>query len=183
MVKTRLIVGATMVLLLAPVGAQAAGGDASVSTVSAPDPEDVESRLDMVFVEFRGHGDGNATLTIRTAEKWGCRYLRFRSLGDYSDGRAAFLAWQFNTDQDAAIEKSGGFNCTDAGKLIFDVNHSDERFPTSRPNRRTVKVVLPLRSLGLAGRNLTLTALSRVNGVYGSHIFLDEEDLSPTLRP
>jgi hypothetical protein len=53
------------------------------------------SRLDIVFASFRDTGDGTATLTIRTAKSWGCRYLR-DVVGEPEDTASANLFRDFD---------------------------------------------------------------------------------------
>jgi hypothetical protein len=170
-----LLLGTSMLI---PAGAS---GPMTGAADSAPDPEDVEGRLDIVFVRFRGNGDGTATLTIKTAERWRSRFVKREPNGDE---KQVFLVWQFNSNRDRSFERTGRFYFDDAKKhLVFEKVNSDRVFRVRRPNRRMVKVTVPVRAFRLGSPRLKVRAQSTVNGVFGESVFIEETDLSPTLKP
>ncbi len=157
----------------------------SVDTVlSAADPEDVQSRLDIVFERFRGNGDGTATLAIRTADSWGCRYLG-GILDDPEDTLSAALIWDFDVAADGHFgDVVGSFSC-ERGRFSFHVHHPggqhrSRTFSATRPTRRSVVVTMPLRVLH--AEHLRLRAVSRTTGIDGERVLFEEDDHTPALR-
>ncbi len=180
----RVLLSAFMgVLLVASLVAPVLAGP----TVSAKDPDDTRSRLDIRYVSFERRNDA-AVLTIRTAERWRCRLLRDDTstaqgaAEAYDDGKAAFLQWAFNSDRDNNVDHSGNFHCKDR-RLRFDINRQDLSYKVRRPNQRTVKVTVPLRRFGLRYEGLQVYAVSLLNGRFGDETFFEERDDSPRLRP
>ncbi len=160
----------------------------AATTTSASDPDDTRGRLDIRFVEFRRSG-GKVTLTLRTAEKWRCRFLKDDTSTAqgaseaYDDGKAAFLFWSIGTNRDDGAEHTGFFRCKD-GQLKFQFDRPNEvSYNVRRPDRRTAKVTLPVRRFGLDHKRLRLSALSQLNGQFGDQTFFEERDQSPQLRP
>lgn len=164
------------------VAAPAQAVNATTRTVSTTDPSgDVDSRLDVVFSRFRGNGDGTATLTIRTAKSWGCRYLR-DDVSEPQDQTHAALVWDFDRGADGTYETVGRFGC-DQGRMHLELRRGGfegTNFAARRPSARSVRVTIPLSEL--SGRHLNMRVISRVSGVDGDNVFFDEEDLVSTLR-
>ena len=172
LMKTRsaLIAGLTALLMML-------AGPAGATTVldERRDPQDVRGRLDIVLVRAAARGD-SMVLTVRTAERWGCRYIN----GNYvtgEDHRSASLRWQFNKDADPYTEDDGFFSCTGNGKFKLNLDHSSYR--AWRPNRRTIKVAVP----AMRHPNVELHAISRVDQLRADGPLIDEEDVAPGLRP
>ncbi len=166
----------------ATVLAPAEAVDGTTRTVSASDPSgDVDSRLDIVFESFRGNGDGTATLDIRTAEGWRCNYLQ--DIGSDAETPAyAGLFWDIDQGADGTVDSNGVFTC-DEGKFRFELRrsgHRDRIFPATRPTARSARVTIPLSQL--RSNHVSMRAMSRVTGVVGSDVFVDEEDVTPLLR-
>lgn len=155
--------------------------------VSATDPDDTRGRLDIRYVAFERRNDA-AVLTIRTAERWHCRLLRDDTSSAqgaaeaYEDGKAAFLLWSFDSDRDNNVDHSGFFRCKDR-RLRFQFDRQDLSYKVRRPDRRTVKVTVPLRRFGLRYEGLRAYAISQLNGQFGDETFFEERDESPRLRP
>lgn len=155
----------------------------SATQVSASDPDDVGSRLDIVHEKFRKR-DGVARLTIRTAERWRCPYLN--DLGSSEgDTSSAALIWDFDTDADGHFgDMVGDFYCED-GRLHFQLHDPQGEYKTKlyrsrRPTRRTAVVRVPVKALH--AKHLALRATSRVTGITDEGIFFEEDDLAPTLK-
>lgn len=182
LVVTAISVGAIGMATTLMPAVQAAGG--TTRTVSTTDPSgDVDSRLDIVFASFRDNSDGTATLTIRTAKSWGCRYLR-DVVGDPEDTASANLFWDFDQGANGTFEIAGHFQCDENG-LYFELLHSgyrerDKVFAASRPTARSARTTFPLSELRAS--HVSMRAMSRVTGVIGNNVFFDEEDLAPSLR-
>lgn len=160
----------------------------AATTTSANDPDDTRGRLDIRYVEFRRSGS-KVTLTLRTAEKWRCRFLKDDTSTAqgaseaYDDGKAAFLMWSIGTDRDDDAERTGFFRCKN-GRLKFQFDRpNDVSFSVRRPNRRTAKVTLPVRRFGLDRKQMRVYAISQLNGQFGDQTFFEERDDSPRLRP
>lgn len=151
-------------------------------TVSASDPDDVGSRLDIVREAFRLNGHRTATLRIRTAETWRCGLLQ--NFAENGEPYSAGLRWEFDRGADGTFgDINGGFDCQD-GQLVFHLNHPgtfpDRTFQASRPTARSAVVSMPRRALH--SQDLALQARSRFDGTKGDHVAFDEEDIAPTLR-
>lgn len=164
---------------LAPVmvfPGQAAGG--ATRTVSTTDPiGDVDSRLDIVFAKFRDNGDGTATLTIRTAESWGCRYLRGELTA--GDTASAQLFWDFDEGANGSFDVAGRFVCDHGFNFEFGHRSGSKVYSASRPSAHSARVTFPLSEL--RGSQVLMRAMSRVSGVIGNDVFVDEEDVAPPL--
>jgi hypothetical protein len=181
--KRVLLSAFTGALLLASILAPAVAGP----TASAKDPDDTRSRLDIRYVAFERRND-SAILTIRTAERWRCGFLRddtttAQGVAEaYEDGKVAFLQWAFESDRDNNVDHSGNFRCKDR-RLRFEINRQDLSYKVRRPDRRTVKLSLPLSRFGLRQEGLRVYAVSLLNGQFGDETFFEERDDSPRLRP
>jgi len=161
----------------------AASGAATTARDAAGDPEDVRGKLDIVSTSFRGNGDGTATLTIRTAEKWRSRFIKREPDGD---SRQVFLIWEFSSDRTRNFERTGRFFFDEnEGRLVFEKNRSssDRLFRVRRPNLRTAKISLPVRAFRLGSDRLKLRARSTLNGTFGDDVLVEETDLGPLLQP
>ena len=169
-----LAAGFTAVLLL-----MAAPAAAATVLDEARDPRDVRGRLDIVLVRAAARGD-KMVLTVRTAERWRCRYLDGHGVQD-GDGTGASLRWQFNTNTDPYTEHTSFFSCS-GGEFSFSVD-GKHTYDAWRPNRRTIKVALPQERFGLGRRNLELHAISRVDKITAGEVLFDEEDVAPALHP
>jgi len=152
------------------------------SAVSAPDPDDVGNRLDIVKESFRLNSDGTATLRIRTAETWRCSLLQ--SFAENGEPYSAGLLWDFDRGADGHFgDIVGGFEC-EAGSLVFNLHHTSGDYPgrnfqASRPTASSAAVTIPRRALH--ARHIDLRAVSRFSGTKGGHTAV-EEDLAPILR-
>lgn len=160
----------------------------AATTTSAKDPDDTRGRLDIRYVEFERSGS-KATLTLRTAEKWRCRFLKDDTSTAqgaseaYDDGKAAFLLWSIGTDRNDGAEHSGHFRCKNNRlELQFD-RPNEVSYSVRRPNLRTAKVTIPAKRFGLDHQRLRLFAISQLNGQFGEQTFFEERDQSPPLRP
>ena len=167
-------------VVAAPAGATHGHDYASDSEISRRDARnDVSNKLDIVSVGFSGHGDGTATLSLRTDKAWGCGYISGNTV---SDGGGASLRWVVNTNRDPYTERDAYISCGDGE---WRLHWSHERvFEADRPDRRTVSVRLPLRKLNLDERkHLSFQAASFANGRFGDHVYVEESDFSPQLKP
>lgn len=165
------LVAALLVSTLA-MGAASAG-----SPAVRRDGDDVESRLDFKSVSFRRDGR-RGVLTIKTYDTWRCRYLREEGL---SDSRSASLRWRFDLDGELPSEVDGFFECED-GKVTFEVE-GRRSLRTSRRDRKTVRIRLPLRWLDGDRSEWRFLADSRADGKYKSGVLFDEVDDSGPLDP
>ena len=166
-------------LAASPAVAMKSGRRASDQTLSHRDPKDVENKLDMDRVAFRGKGDGDATLVIHTRHKWGCSYISGTAL---DDGGVASMRWMLDKNRDPYNEREAFFGCADGE---WHLAWSEKKtFEARRPDRRTLKVTLPLDDLGLdRKKHLSFTALSFANGAFGEHVYVEESDASSELLP
>lgn len=147
--------------------------------VSRRDPQDVESRLDLVFVRYEPIDQG-MKLTIRTAERWANKYL-----SDAGDGsHVAYLIWEFDRDGDRSFDCTGRFFATSENKIRFEKSGpgSQKSFAVRRPTKRSVVVRIPADFCGFRSGS-RLRAQSVVTGSTGSGVQVEEIDLAPTLRP
>jgi hypothetical protein len=152
---------------------------ASDKSLSHKDPRDVDNKLDIDRVAFRGHGDGRATLVVHTRHKWGCRYISGTAL---DDGGVASMRWMLDSNRDPYNEREAFFGCAE-GEWLLGWSEN-KTFKARRPNRRTLRVTLPLDDLGLdRKKHLSFTALSFANGAFGEDVYVEESDASPELLP
>ncbi len=170
--KRQLLALALASTLVMPV--LAGGAEADHLTAKASDPDDTEGRLDIARVKYEGYTNRTATLTLRTYEKWRCKFLR--GFVDAPHTYAAGISWEINKDEDPANEKSGHFSCDD-GKLFFTMDN-DESIRAKRPDRRTAQVTIHLKPT----KHLSLVAISRVNGEVDGELFVEAEDVAPDGR-
>jgi hypothetical protein len=141
---------------------QAAAG-ASSPRKSQRDPEDSDSRLDIVFVEARAAKTG-LVLTIRTAEPWRSNYIEYEpTIGDTIMAR---LWWEFDSDADGESDLAGHFFWDNGKKKMFLEVYSEERdrLVAKKLDRRTVSVKIPLTYPELQARRIELRAMSLVKG-------------------
>lgn len=170
---------ALLAVLVAPAASASHDQAASDRRTAHRDPRgDVANRLDIVRVAFDGHGDGTASIVVRTHEPWGCRYLNRDLL---HDGGVASLRWDVNTNRDVHTERTAFFACSE-GKLSL---HWGERaLPAARPDGRTASVRIPLHAMDLDYRkHLAFKAVSFANGRFGHDLYFEETDASPALQP
>lgn len=171
-------------LALAPAAPASAGAEeGSATVVSASDPDDVGSRLDIVRERVRVE-DGLARLHIRTAEGWACRYLN--DIGSSpGDTASAALLWEIDKNSDGELsDRIGEFACR-SGDVVFRVSdpsgqHQTRTFDARRPDRRTAVVRVPRKVLG--GQEFAVRAISRVSGVTGDAVLFEEDDVTRVLK-
>ena len=177
--KKVMIVASLALSLSAGAAGASHSPKASDQSISRRDPiGDVGNRLDLVRVAFRGHGDGTATLALRTERRWRCRYIS-RDL--IHDGGTASLRWMVNTDRDHNDEKTGFFSCDKEG---FSIRLGKRTYEARRANLRSIAFTLPLEKLGLDdNKHLSFRAASFANGKFGEHVYVEETDISPALAP
>lgn len=153
-------------------GVASAGGPAE-----RRDADDVDSRLDISSVSFE-RDRRRGLLSIETYDTWRCRYLREKGL---PDSRSASLRWRFDLDGDLPAEEVGHFECIDR-RVVFQIDGRRD-LATSRPDRETVRIRLPLRWLGGERSDWVFLADSRADGKYKSGVLFDEVDDSGPLDP
>ena len=158
-----------------------------VVVAQANDPEDVKGRLDIIRTRFRSSG-GRVTLTVETADKWRCRYVKDdNTTADgaaevYDDGKGIFFFWEFNTNRDAQIERDAYYRCK-GGELRFVSDKLHRSVQARKAGPRTVKVTVSRKKWKLGSRRLKLRAISQVNGTNGGEVFLEERDETKVLKP
>lgn len=169
----------TLMMLATAAGAEHRHESASEYTVVHKDPKDVENKLDMKRVAFRGHGDGDATLVLETRRKWGCKYISGSAV---NDGGVASIRWAVNWNKDVYTEREAYFACHDGAWMLGW--GSDKTFDARRPDRRTLKVTLPLDDLGLdQKKHLRFMAVTFASGMFGDDLYVEETDASTALAP
>lgn len=108
--------------------------------VAVTDPEDTGGKLDIVLAKFvQDQANDPAELTLKTENKWGCRYLK--------PTKQANLKWKFDDSGGNAADYVGRFVCR-RGNLVFEISSTDgsqnfEPLPTDRPTKRKVVVIVP----------------------------------------
>ena len=121
------------------------------------DPKDAEGRLDIVLVVANGEKGDVGHLTVRTENRWRCRYLK--------GSRETSLKWLFDDRRDGDIDLIGRFVCR-KGTLSFNLRGPDtgnqyEPLAVRRPNRRTAKVNVPLDLVEFEGAHMGVRARSK----------------------
>jgi hypothetical protein len=177
----KLVAAAVVSTILMATGASANHRHESASdhTVVHKDPKDVENKLDIKRVIFRGRGDGDATLVMKTRKRWGCKYISGSAL---DDGGVASIRWAVNKNKDVYTEREAYFGCNDDGWMLHW--GTDKTFEARRPDRRTLKVTLPLDDLGLDHKkHLKFIAVTFANGMFGDDLHVEETDASTPLAP
>ncbi|MDQ4025963.1 MAG: hypothetical protein M3217_10840 [Actinomycetota bacterium] len=145
-VSVTLLATALVVALAAPAFA-----------VKRQDPADSGLSIDISLIKFVEDPEDVATLTIRTHSAWKCRELR--------PAAKTQLKWLFDGSGNNDWDLVGKFVCRD-GVLVFQLRSTDgsnqyEPIAAERPNKRTVKVTMPLDLTELDGQHLDLAAKSK----------------------
>ncbi len=148
-------------------------------TAQARDPEDVDGRLDLVFVRFEQIDAKHSRLVIRTAEAWKCGYLAEPG-ENLQDSAFADLYWEYRVR--GANQRVGDFECKGKGEVIFKLPNRTE-FPVRRPTLKVAQVIVPSRAFDVPIERLHVFAKSRLSGIEHGGAFVDEEDVSPILNP
>jgi hypothetical protein len=129
-------------------------GATAAMAVSRKDPKDVSGRLDIVRIKFTSQQQ-LATLTLETENAWRCRYLK--------PAKKTALRWLFDDGADGDNDLIGDFVCRQK-KLVFELHSEDSQYEpifATRPDKRTVKVTMPLDVPELESDTLVLAAKSR----------------------
>lgn len=124
--------------------------------VEQDDPADSGLKLDISLIKFVEKPDDVGRLTIKTHSGWKCRALR--------PAAKTSLKWFFDGSGDKDFDLVGSFVCR-RGTLVFELRSTDgsssyEPIVARKPNRRTVKVTMPLDLPQLDSQNLDLIAKS-----------------------
>jgi hypothetical protein len=149
--KALLLLAATLLITL-PVG--------PAHAVAQADPNDSDGQLDVRAIGGT-YNDSTGTLTIKTREGWGCKFLR--------RGIMTSLKWYFDDKDDGDTDLIGTFVCTTPNKnptLVFNLHGPDsgnhyESLPTKRANRRTVRVTFPRDLTEIDSKHLSMWAKSK----------------------
>jgi hypothetical protein len=125
--------------------------------VEQEDPADSGLDLDISLIKFVEDPEDVGTLTIKTHSGWRCRALR--------PAAKTSLKWFFDGSGNNDFDLVGSFVCRD-GTLVFNLRSTDgssqyEPIVAQKPNRRTVKVTMPLDLPQLDSQNLDLIAKSK----------------------
>ena len=125
--------------------------------VERQDPADSGLKLDISLIKFVEKPEDVGRLTIKTHSRWKCRALR--------PAAKTALKWFFDGSGNNDFDLVGSFVCRD-GTLVFELRSTDgsnqyEPIVATRPNRRTVKVTMPLDLPELDSENLDLIAKSK----------------------
>ena len=125
--------------------------------VEQEDPADSGLKLDIALIKFVEDPEDVGKLTIKTHSGWKCRALR--------PAAKTALKWFFDGSGNNDWDLVGSFVCRD-GTLVFELRSTDgsnqyEPIVATRPNRRTVKVTMPLDLPELDSENLDLIAKSK----------------------
>lgn len=148
--KRRIFVAATSVFAMTVMAAPALA-------VQQQDPADSGLDLDISLIKFVEDPEDIATLTIKTHSGWKCSALR--------PAANTSLKWFFDGSGNDDFDLVGSFVCRD-GTLIFELRSTDgssqyEPIVAEKPNRRTVRVTMPLDLNELDSSNLDLIAKSK----------------------
>lgn len=113
--------------------------------------------IDISSIKFVEKPDDVGRLTIKTHSGWKCRELR--------PAAKTSLKWLFDGSGNKKFDLVGSFVCR-KGNLLFKLRSKDgsnryEPIAARKPNRRTVKVTMPLDLPELDGRHLDLAAKSK----------------------
>lgn len=125
--------------------------------VEREDPADSGLKLDISLIKFVEQPEDVGKLTIKTHSGWRCRALR--------PAAKTSLKWFFDGSGNNDFDLVGSFVCRN-GTLVFELRSTDgsnqyEPIVASKPNRRTVKVTMPLDLPELDSENLDLIAKSK----------------------
>lgn len=125
--------------------------------VEQEDPADTGLKLDISLIKFVEDPEDVGTLTIRTHSGWTCRALR--------PAAKTSLKWFFDGSGNNEWDLVGSFVCRD-GTLVFELRSTDgsnryEPLVAEKPNRRMVRVTMPLDLTELDSNNLDLIAKSK----------------------
>ena len=125
--------------------------------VEQEDPADTGLNLDISLIKFVEDPEDVGTLTIKTHSGWKCRALR--------PAAKTSLKWFFDGSGSNEWDLVGSFVCRD-GTLVFELRSTDgsnqyEPLVAEKPNRRTVRVTMPLDLTELDSNNLDLIAKSK----------------------
>lgn len=144
------------VVLLSSLAMLVATAPAALA-VERDDPADSGLKLDISLIKFVEDPEDVGTLTIKTHSGWKCRALR--------PAANTSLKWFFDGSGNNDWDLVGSFVCRD-GTLVFELRSADgsnnyEPIVAQKPNRRTVKVTMPLDLTELDSENLDLMAKSK----------------------
>lgn len=147
----RLICVVSVAALLIPLAAPPA------FAVAQDDPADSGLKIDIARIAFREDPENVGRLTIRAHSRWRCRHLR--------PAAKTQLKWLFDGSGNREFDLVGNFECRD-GKLLFKLRSTDgsnnyEPIVATRPNRRSVRVSMPLDLIELNSDHLDLVAKSK----------------------
>ncbi len=125
--------------------------------VQKNDPADSGLDIDISLIKFVEKPEDVGRLTIKTHSGWKCRALR--------PAAKTQLKWLFDGSGNNNWDLVGSFVCRE-GVLLFELRSKDgannyEPIAARRPNRRTVKVTMPLDLVELDSNNLDLVAKSK----------------------
>jgi hypothetical protein len=125
--------------------------------VEQEDPADTGLKLDISLIKFVEDPEDVGTLTIKTHSGWKCRALR--------PAAKTSLKWFFDGSGNNEWDLVGSFVCRN-GTLVFELRSTDgssqyEPIAAQKPNRRTVRVTMPLDLTELDSNNLDLIAKSK----------------------
>ena len=125
--------------------------------VEQEDPADTGLKLDISLIKFVEKPEDIGRLTIKTYSGWKCSALR--------PAAKTSLKWFFDGSGSNDFDLVGSFVCRD-GTLVFELRSTDgssqyEPIVARKPNRRTVKVTMPLDLPQLDSNNLDLIAKSK----------------------
>lgn len=128
----------------------------AASAVEQDDPADSGLKLDIASIKFVEDPEDVGKLTIKTHSGWKCGALR--------PAAKTSLKWFFDGSGNNDFDLVGSFVCRD-GTLVFELRSTDgssqyEPIVATKPNRRTVKVTMPLDLPQLDSNNLDLIAKS-----------------------
>lgn len=129
----------------------------SALAVEQDDPADSGLQLDISLIRFVEDPEDVGKLTIKTHSRWKCRALR--------PAAKTALKWFFDGSGNNEFDLVGSFVCRE-GTLVFQLRSTDgsnnyEPIVAQRPNRRTVRVTMPLDLPELDSGNLDLIAKSK----------------------
>lgn len=144
-----------LVVLLSSLALLVAVAPAALA-VEREDPADSRLNLDISLIKFVEDPEDVGKLTIKTHSGWKCRALR--------PAAKTALKWFFDGSGNNDWDLVGSFVCRD-GTLVFNLRSTDgssqyEPIVAEKPNRRTVRVTMPLDLPELDSDNLDLMAKS-----------------------
>ena len=125
--------------------------------VEQEDPADSGLKLDVSLIKFVEDPEDVGKLTIKTHSGWKCPALR--------PAAKTSLKWFFDGSGNNEFDLVGSFVCRN-GTLVFELRSTDgssqyEPIVAQKPNRRTVRVTMPLDLAELDSNNLDLIAKSK----------------------